>query len=53
MASKGKDEVTQKSRVIYMFKNTQADCEVEYTGELARAFVGGFQALSQGSLLNL
>ena len=38
VATKEMDNITQESRVIYMYKCDQLDCDKEYIGEFAWTF---------------
>ena len=39
----GRDDILQKSRVIYRYKCGRVDCEEEYIGESGRAFAERFR----------
>ena len=43
MTPKGKDNVTQKSGVIYSYKCDRLECDEEYIGESARTFEEGLK----------
>ena len=50
VAPKDKHKITQKCKVIYSFKCTQADCEEEYIGESGRGFERFKEHLSTPSI---
>ena len=53
MVPKDRDNITQKSGVIYRYKCDRLDCDEEYIGESARMYGVEIEGASQGTFPHL